>query len=120
MDPRVDPVPELRDALVVLLVAGVLGWGFGRSWTAALIFLAQGLVAVGSVAFTVWRVKRGPKAASALVGLGNLALLGFLAHAIMERFPEENFPLLSGMLLHVPALFWAAIRVWWKQKRNPS
>lgn len=120
MDPRVDPAPDLRDALVVLLVAGGAGWGFGRSWTAALIFLAMGLVAVGTVAFTIWRVKRGPKAASALVGLGNLALLGFLAHAIMERFPEENFPLLSGMLLHVPALFWAAVRVWWKQKRNPS
>ncbi|HJV90957.1 MAG TPA: hypothetical protein VJ623_11675 [Holophagaceae bacterium] len=120
MDPRVDPAPDLRDALAVLLVGGLLGWGFGRSWTAALIFLAQGLLAVGSVAFLVWRVKRGPKAASALVGLGNLALLGFVARAIMERFPGENYALLSGMLLHIPALFWAAFRVWWKQARNPS
>ncbi len=119
MDPRVDPTPDLRNALGVLLPGGLLAWGLGRSWAAALIFLAMGLVAVGTVAFTVWRVKRGPKAASALVGLGNLALLGFLARAIMERYPEEHLPLLSGMLLHVPALFWAAFRVWWKQARNP-
>lgn len=120
MDPKVDPVPELKGALAVLFPGLLLFWLLKRGWVGAGVFLALGLFSLATVAFTVWRVRKGRKAASALVGLGNLALLGLLARAIMERFPEETYPLLSGMLMHIPALFWAAFRVWWKQNRNPS
>lgn len=106
--------------MAVLVGLGLLGWAVGKGGEAALVFGVGALAAWWTLELTAWRVKAGPRAASALVGLGNLALLGGLGYGMMVRYPEQGQPLVSGLLLHVLALFWAAFRSWWIQTRRPS
>lgn len=118
--PYPDPRPDLRRAMAVLAPAGLLAWGLTRGGAAALVFGVGALGAWWTLELTAWRVKAGARAASALVGLGNLALLGAVGYGMMVRYPEQGPALVSGLLLHVLALFWAAFRSWWIQTRRPS
>ncbi len=106
--------------MALLVALGLLGWGWARGGEGAFVFALGALAAGWTLELTAWRVKAGARAASALVGLGNLALLGALGYGIMVRYPEQGPALVSGLLLHVLALFWAAFRSWWIQTRRPS
>lgn len=101
---------RIPKAMGALAVAGLLAWGFGRSWAAALAFGVGATASLGLWGFHVLLVKRmltpgNPgRAGYVLLSTGKLALIGAALAGIMNRYPEEGIPFATGLLLSVGAI----------------
>jgi hypothetical protein len=106
---------RVRGSMLGLGMAGALGWAAGRSWAAALGFGIGALASFGLWWLHVLLVKRmltpgNPgRAGYVLLSTGKLALIAAALAGIMERYPEEGIPFLTGLLLSVGAILLEAV-----------
>jgi hypothetical protein len=114
----ISPEAQLRRVQMGMLglgLAGVLAWGAGRSWFAALAFGGGALASFLLWGFHVLLVKRmltpgNPgRAGYVLLSTGKLALIAAALAGIMERYPEEGIPFATGLLLSVGAILLEAV-----------
>ncbi|HJW42829.1 MAG TPA: ATP synthase subunit I [Geothrix sp.] len=111
-------------AMVILGVAGILLWGFLRSWTAALAF---GVGALTSLAFwTLHRVFTGRMLTPSvrrrwlygLLSMGKLALIALVLRGMMGRYPAEALPLALGVFLFVAGILLEALRLMFQKPES--
>lgn len=116
---------RIRLSMLGLAGAGALAWAAGRSWAAALGF---GIGALAS--FALWwlhvlLVKRmltpgNPgRAGYVLLSTGKLALIAAALAGIMERYPDEGIPFLTGLLLSVGAILLEAVILAFEKAEPP-
>ncbi len=114
------PGPEvhlqrIQRTMAGLAVAGVLGWGLGRSWPAGLAFAGGAAASFAFWWLHVLLVKRmltpgNPgRAGYVLLSTGKLALIAAALAGIINRFPEEGIPFATGLLLSVGAILLEAV-----------
>lgn len=114
----IGPEAQLRRvqrAMLLLALAGTLGWGIGRSWGAGLAFGGGALASLALWSLHVLLVKRmltpgNPgRAGYVLLSTGKLALIAAALAGIMKRYPEEGIPFATGLLLSVGAILLEAV-----------
>lgn len=119
-----DHLRRVTRAMVILGVAGVLLWGFLRSWTAALAF---GVGALASLAFwTLHRVFTGRMLTPSVrrrwlygfLSMGKLALIALVLRGMMGRYPAEALPLALGVLLFVAGILLEALRLMFQKPES--
>lgn len=107
---------ELLTAHGAFTVAGTLGWSAHGGRLQGGLFLAMAALGVFYLAATEWTVRLGmghsrPRKWVALALLfGKLGLLVVALRGMIDCFPSQEGPLLSGALLHVLSLFVVAVR----------
>jgi len=101
---------------LALLPLGGLLW-LVKSWRSTLVFLVGGLASLGFWHTHRWVVGRmlTPSARLrwfyAVLSLVKLALIGFLLYGMIEHFPGETLPLVTGVLLFVAGILLEAVRL---------
>ena len=106
---------RIRRSMLGLALAGAAAWAAGRSWPAALAFGGGALASFALWWLHVVLVKRmltpgNPgRAGYVLLSTGKLALIAAALAGIMERYPEEGIPFLTGLLLSVGAILLEAV-----------
>ena len=103
--------------------AGALAWGVGRSWAAALGFGIGALASFGLWWLHVLKRMLTPgnpgRAGYVLLSTGKLALIAAALAGIMERYPDEGIPFLTGLLLSVGAILLEAVILAFEKAEPP-
>lgn len=116
---------RIRLSMLGLAAAGALAWAAGRSWAAALGFGIGALASFGLWWLHVLLVKRmltpgNPgRAGFVLLSTGKLALIAAALAGIMERYPDEGIPFLTGLLLSVGAILLEAVILAFEKAEPP-
>lgn len=129
-EPIPGPVPDgtlrrIQGAMLALALAGILAWGLGRSWPAALAFAIGAAASFGLWGFHVLLVKRmltpgNPgRAGYVLLSTAKLALIAAALAGIMERYPGEGIPFATGLLLSIGAILAEAMRLAFRRQEPP-
>ncbi|WP_005036147.1 ATP synthase subunit I [Holophaga foetida] len=101
---------------LALLPLGGLLWLL-KSWRASLVFLVGGLASIGFWYTHRWVVARMLTPSLrlrwfyAVLSLLKLALIALVLYGMIEHFPGETLPLVTGVLLFVLGILLEAVRL---------
>ena len=124
-DPGGQHLVRIARYQVVLLVSGGCAWLL-RSWRAALVYAVAGLASIAFWHLHRWIVVRMLTPSVRLrwlfgfLVLVKLALIAFILRAIMDSFPMEVIPSVTGILLFVASIMLEAIHLMFRPGSGES